>query len=273
MSSSAVAASAAILVYLLTHRVDIARRAVSLHLERHDLLAWMLGKVHSSVLHAQLVLNKILGAPDVRMSNFEHLSRFQFDRNGADLATVTNVRSLISALDKLTNTKVGHEQSFEGLKKVVDAESFHDLGFQTEDPANDFRGAGQFGLCMLEHFCAKPDISAIIIKESGSVVSLERSQAMEPWYPLALVSIRFSMKTSELLAREPVLALRINQLAQNAHWLDIMKSLHMYLLSEFHAKWVDARKRGKVRHYFDTEVVLQDFDKEMPNLILHFHTV
>lgn len=269
MSSSATVVSAIVVAYLLTHRADIAREAVYLRLKQHSFVGWLLGKVHNVVLNLSLVLGRLgLGAPQIGV--YEQLARYQYDPEGADLETVVAVRKLISKVTDLTQTEVTANHDFEHLKRVVEAESFHDLGFQTEEPFRDFRGAGEFGLRMFELFCADEGATQIII-ESGSTESLRRSQALEPWYPLALVSIRVSMQTSKLLAREPVLALLLNQLITDDEWQHVLGRLHVQLLTEFHAEWVRARKNGEVKQYFDTEKVLDKFDAEMPRAFFTFY--
>lgn len=264
--SSAITLSA---VYLCSNPTLVGNLGLELQLRRYFLLTWFATQLYRSTSSVFELINKASPESDV-----DEMARFEWfgDR---DAELVAKVQSAVSELKLLQQTEVPldsraspySEMFNEMILSYPEFQKWHDFGFQGQNPATDFRGAGKLGVLMFHGFCTKrPKDLQKLIAESRSTTEVA---ANEPWYPLALVSIRLTNAMCELLRREKLLVLKLLQQMRNfrkskTQWLDVLQACHDQMLFQLHDSWLEAERTGEISLYFDNEKVLKRFEASLP---------
>lgn len=203
----------------------------------------------------------------------DQLAQFLWNENQRDAEQLAQIQNVLDKIVSLQNKPVhpgDYQPELADMREQVmgkDFKGWHDLGFQGETPATDFRGAGSFGLIQFHSFCTNNTKDCQrLVSESRSATSQDE---VGPWYPLALVSIRLSMALCELLKREKVLVFGLYYTDPQV-WLRTLETVHAALLVQFHEAWLQGVNSGSVKTYFDCEFVLKDLEKQLP---VHVYTI
>lgn len=263
--SSAIALGAA---YLCSNPTLVGNFGLELQLRRCFLLTWLAKQLYRSTSSVFELINQSYPNSDA-----DEIARFEWfgDR---DAELVAKVQGAVSELKLLQQNEVPLDpqtspylEMFNEIKLSYSKfENWHDLGFQGQNPATDFRGAGKLGVLMFHGFCTKrPRDLQKLIAESRSTTKVA---ANEPWYPLALVSIRLTNAMCELLKREKMLVLKLLQQMRNIRestspWLNMLQMCHDQMLFQLHSTWLEAERKGEIASYFDNEKVLKGFEKSL----------
>ncbi|KAK9452362.1 ELMO/CED-12 family-domain-containing protein [Limtongia smithiae] len=150
------------------------------------------------------------------------------------------------------------------------------LGFQGADPADDFRGTGEFGLRCFVHFATRhASRAARVIAESRSP-DIHIDTIATPWYPAALASIHVSAFLARLCTAGGGCQLREWMLfctgptSEEAELWVLLEELHSFIMMQFHAYWRYSCRvpGGTVKTVMDFERCFAEFCGRMTTLLV-----
>lgn len=180
------------------------------------------GYVLSSVYHVPFV-PKVLKHVYLNLSRLHELLHKCRPSSGLDRLIATPAAD-ITLITKFIQTKVEPEDPiFSEILDLSGQPEYKKIGFQNTNPSTDIRGSGRWGLLHLRHLAKTPNFRELVV---------EANNTNGNWYPLALVSIRFTKHLYDnVLSNEILQGLNGEQLT----------ACHCQLVVDFHNAWLEGQ--------------------------------